>query len=300
MLSKIPPLLTVNNALMDEQLLFESALLLGMAVAPVIWWTGRKDAAPYGRHHTNSGAGSRAVKAENMIAWNLLTLPTRITWFLMECPCLFFMVPIFCMGRYANLKPPRILAALFLLHYVHRALVYPLRMRPSPKRNFPVIILISGVCFNIYNVYIQARSLSNFRSYPPTWLSSPQFVVGCMIFLFGMVTNVWADSILISLRKSSKGDAHSPASTSPTESSSKMYKIPMGGLFDLVTCPNYLGEIIEWLGWATATWSFAGLVFFVLTVCNLLPRALAHHQWYLINFPTIYPLKRKAIIPFIL
>ncbi|KAH7284551.1 hypothetical protein KP509_34G059400 [Ceratopteris richardii] len=118
-------------------------------------------------------------------------------------------------------------------------------MRPSPNRNFPVIILISDVCFNIYNVYVQARSLSHFRSYPPTWLSSPQFVVGCMIFLCGMLTNVWADSILISLRKSSKGDAPSPTNTSPSESSSKLYKIPMAGLFDLVTCPNYLGEMIE-------------------------------------------------------
>ena len=77
------------------------------------------------------------------------------------------------------------------------------------------------------------------------------------------------------------------------------YRIPYGGGFRWVTCPNYLGEIIEWSGWALASRSPAGLAFAVFTFANLAPRALAHHRWYHDRFPA-YPSDRKALIPFLL
>ncbi len=36
---------------------------------------------------------------------------------------------------------------------------------------------------------------------------------------------------------------------------------------------NYLGEMLEWAGWALATWSLAGSAFALFTLANLLPRA---------------------------
>ena len=69
-------------------------------------------------------------------------------------------------------------------------------------------------------------------------------------------------------------------------------------MFERVSCPNYFGEILEWLGWAIATWSPAGLAFFVWTVANLTPRAIAHHKWYKDEFEN-YPDERKALIPFL-
>ncbi len=59
------------------------------------------------------------------------------------------------------------------------------------------------------------------------------------------------------------------------------------------------GEIVEWAGWAVATWSLAGLAFAVYTTANLAPRALAHHAWYRARFPD-YPRRRRALIPLIL
>jgi protein-S-isoprenylcysteine O-methyltransferase Ste14 len=76
------------------------------------------------------------------------------------------------------------------------------------------------------------------------------------------------------------------------------YKIPRGGAYNWVSCPNYLGEIVEWLGWALATWSFGGLAFAAYTAANLVPRALANHRWYQKRFPD-YPVQRKAILPFV-
>ena len=64
----------------------------------------------------------------------------------------------------------------------------------------------------------------------------------------------------------------------------------------VLSCPNYLGEIVERAGWALATWAPASLAFFVYTAANLIPRARSHHQWYRKRFPE-YPASWKALIP---
>ena len=74
------------------------------------------------------------------------------------------------------------------------------------------------------------------------------------------------------------------------------YRIPQGGLYEWVSCPNYLGEIIEWAGWAIATWSLPGFAFAVWTIANLAPRARSHHAWYQRTFAD-YPVDRKALLP---
>lgn len=95
----------------------------------------------------------------------------------------------------------------------------------------------------------------------------------------GFALNLHSDNTLLKLRK--------PGETG--------YSIPQGGGFRYVSCPNYLGEVMEWAGWALATWSLAGLAFFVFTAANLVPRALSHHRWYRERFED-YPPGRRAII----
>ena len=94
--------------------------------------------------------------------------------------------------------------------------------------------------------------------------------------------NIRADSKLFGLRKSDDTG----------------YKIPRGGLYERISCPNYFGEILEWIGWAIATWSLAGLAFAIYTIANLAPRAMAHHRWYRETFSD-YPKQRKALIPYL-
>ena len=76
------------------------------------------------------------------------------------------------------------------------------------------------------------------------------------------------------------------------------YEIPRGWLYRYISCPNYFGEIVEWIGWAVAIWSLAGASFAVFTIANLAPRAISHHRWYHEKFPD-YPPERKALVPFV-
>lgn len=99
----------------------------------------------------------------------------------------------------------------------------------------------------------------------------------------GLAININSDTILRNLRK-------------PGESG---YKVPQGGLYRWISVPNYFGEIIEWIGLCIAAMTPAALAFALFSIANLLPRALAHHQWYKKTFDD-YPKDRKAIIPFIL
>ena len=75
--------------------------------------------------------------------------------------------------------------------------------------------------------------------------------------------------------------------------------MPYGGLFKYISCPNHLGEIIEWIGFAILTCSLPTLAFALWTMANLIPRSMEHHKWYIKKFQD-YPRDRKAIIPFFL
>ena len=145
-------------------------------------------------------------------------------------------------------------------------------------------VVILAVIFNTVNCLLNGIWLFDLSGgYELSWVKDPRFIVGVVIFFFGMILNIKSDDILFSLR----------------DDGSTGYKIPRGGLFEKVSSPNYLGEIIEWIGFAIATWSLAGFTFAIWTFCNLAPRAFAHHRWYKEEFSD-YPEDRKALIPFVI
>lgn len=51
-----------------------------------------------------------------------------------------------------------------------------------------------------------------------------------------------------------------------------------GGLFQYVSGANYFGEIVEWFGYAVATWSLPTLSFAVFSLSFIGPRAHYHHR----------------------
>ena len=50
-------------------------------------------------------------------------------------------------------------------------------------------------------------------------------------------------------------------------------------MFNFVSAANYTGEIIEWSGWALASWSLPAAAFAFFTFANLAPRGWRHHLW---------------------
>lgn len=148
----------------------------------------------------------------------------------------------------------------------------------------PLLIALLAVVFNLGNAYLNWRYLTYLGpTYDATWLTDPRFLVGVAVFVCGLAINQHADWVLLHLRK--------PGETG--------YKIPHGGLYRFISCPNYFGEVVEWIGWAILTWSLGGLTFALWTAANLIPRAVAHHRDYHRRFPE-YPTERKAVLPFLL
>ena len=225
-----------------------------------------RSTAPYGRHYPGSGWGPH--------------LSNRAGWVIMELPTVAVFLIVYFDGKAAWQVVPLVFLVMWQTHYLHRTLVFPFRTR-TRDRKVPALTVASGFFFNVINAYINARVVSEIGEYAIQWLGDPRFLIGLGVFLAGMALNLHSDTILLRLRK-------------PGES--RGYAIPKGGAFRFVSCPNYLGEILEWVGWALATWSLAGLAFCLFTAANLIPRAYSHHRWYKATFED-YPAKRKAVIP---
>lgn len=120
--------------------------------------------------------------------------------------------------------------------------------------------------------------------YPMSYMSEPQFVLGVALWMLGFGINIHSDYTLSHLRK--------PGETG--------YKIPFGGAFNYVSGANFFGEIVEWTGFAIASGAPVAWAFAIFTACNIGPRAIEHHRWYLRTFGEKYPKRRKALIPFVL
>lgn len=176
-----------------------------------------------------------------------------------------------------------LLCALWMAHYVNRSLIFPFRIHDRNK-TMPLVICLLAVCFNSMNGFLNGYWLGTWKTYDAAWLSDWRFIAGVLLFVSGFILNFTSDNILLSLRKNK---------------ASGEYKIPTGGLYKWISCPNYFGETLEWCGWALATWSLPGLSFALWTAANLIPRALSNHAWYKKTFPD-YPSERKAVIPFVM
>ncbi|MDE7403381.1 MAG: DUF1295 domain-containing protein [Muribaculaceae bacterium] len=213
------------------------------------------------------------------------SIPNRIGWVVMEAPAFIAMLLLWVLSPRAGQIAPAIMAALFEVHYFQRSFIFPLLIRG--KNRMPWSIILMGVVFNTINAYMIGGWLfwvSPADTYPVSWLWSPLFILGAVVFLTGMLINLHSDYIIRHLRK--------PGDTA--------HYIPRGGMYNYVTSANYFGELTEWTGYAILTWSLGGLAFVIWTFANLAPRAVKIHHRYVSEFGAEYTkLNRKYLIPFI-
>jgi hypothetical protein len=181
--------------------------------------------------------------------------------------------------------PVHVFLFLWCLHYANRAVLYPLQRHMSPTT---VPVVVAAIVFNLANGGLVGHELAlAARDRFADWqaLQAPSVVCGLALMACGAALNISADATLRALRARTPGD--------------KSYHIPRGGLFELVSCPHYLGEILEWCGFALATGTRSGAVFAFWTFANLAPRATATRAWYRAKFKEDFPARRRALVPFI-
>lgn len=225
--------------------------------------------APYGRHKREGWGPS---------------IPTRLGWIVMESPASLAFFYFYFTGANAMNAACLVLLFMWQLHYFHRSFIYPFQIKIKPGDTSPLLVILMGSAYCGINGYLNGAYISNYAEHlNDAWLQDPRFFIGITIFAFGYFLNKKSDSILKNLRINNPGS----------------YQIPYGWGFRYVSMPNYLGEIITWVGFAIAAWSLAGVSFVVFTMANLVPRAVANHKWYLETFKD-YPKNRKAVIPHIL
>ena len=213
------------------------------------------------------------------------SIPNKIGWVLMESPVFIAMILLCVFSERSTNVVCLIFLILFEIHYFQRSFIFPFLIRG--KSVMPLSVILMGVVFNTLNALMQGGWIfyvSPENMYEISWLTTPQFIIGTLIFFVGMIINIHSDYIIRHLRK--------PGDT-------KHY-LPKKGLFKYVTSANYFGEFVEWCGFAILTWSLSGAVFALWTFANLAPRASKIYDNYKKEFGNELDTKKvKRILPFI-
>lgn len=213
------------------------------------------------------------------------SINNKIAWTLMEAPVFFVMLIIWMNSALQWALPQLVLFGLFQLHYFQRSFVFPWLM--TGKSRMPVAIMLMGITFNVINGVMQGGGLY--------WFPNPDFaegasyllrwnvIAGIVLFLAGLGINWHSDHVIRNLRK--PGDTR--------------HYLPQRGMYRYVTSANYLGELMEWTGFALAAATPVAWLFPIWTAANLVPRAHAIHKKYRMEFGDEAVGQRKRVIPFI-
>ncbi|KAI8630937.1 3-oxo-5-alpha-steroid 4-dehydrogenase [Xylariaceae sp. FL1651] len=217
-----------------------------------------------------------------------LNIPGRIAWFTMEAPgfitLLYIMRTLPAEHGITDLPwQNKVLASLFVIHYIYRAVLFPF-LQPSMS---PIHTAVWGMALVFQ--FCNATAIGSWlAAYGPTtpdeWqaqgFSVLQFAFGFVIFFVGLVGNYFSDEELREIRRAEIRRQEKLRKQGKTVD--KHYEVPQNGLFQYMLFPHYFMEWVEWTGY----WIAGGLAFtpgraFVLNeVFSMLPRAVSGGKWY--------------------
>lgn len=220
-----------------------------------------------------------------------IKLPWKLWFTLSESPALF--MPLVATYLFWEDVTPSFFTFFFLyeLHYIHRLIIYPHRRVRSNHGKSTLIIVFMSFAFQSVNGFMMTKFAifqNKVSILSDNGLLTPgyAFYNGLAMFFLGAFFNLYCDECLIQLRQS--GD-------------DSKYYLPKGSeLFDKIASPNYLAEIVEWMGMMLLYPNPATVGFVINTCANLVPRAIATNRFYKQRFGDRNPPGRKAIIPMVL
>ncbi|XP_076035752.1 polyprenal reductase isoform X3 [Oratosquilla oratoria] len=183
---------------------------------------------------------------------------------------------------------------LFTLH-MYRRLYENLFVSKSSSATMNAVLYIVGYVHYIgvlVTLLSADPSLNNTDQLPSFTPLSTNIWIGIVIFIAAIIFQHDSLRRLASLRKVCPG----------TEDGTKksIYSMPVGGGFEWVSCPHMLAEIFVYVSLLFILSGHTGwMVVTAWVVVNQVNIAILNHQWYKETFKD-YPLKRQAIIPFLI
>lgn len=280
---------TMDWGLLDDSAVYDLLLAAWLVLAAVTFFVLFLVTAPYGKFF-RAGWGTFR---DGRLGWILQEIVSPLA----VIACFLHFLPSVVYHNLFHLSNRALLGlVLWNLHYLHRAVIWPLRRSLSPT-TWPVVF--SAVGFNLVNGYLNGWSLARWAQTDATaslaeLLRNPAVFCGCGVMVCGAFLNVQADEILLQLKQQKE------RKKTEDRSAQTRYSIPHGGLFEYVSSANYIAEVIEWMGYAMIfEFDWAPLSFLLWTAANLIPRAVTTDRWYRKTFGDRYPSGRKAVIPFV-
>nr|GEV10158.1 very-long-chain enoyl-CoA reductase-like [Tanacetum cinerariifolium] len=152
-----------------------------------------------------------------------------------------------------------LLASALTIHFFKRVLevLFLHKYSGSMGLETTIIVTLSYTLSTATMIYAQYLS----QDLPDPSIDLKYFGIG--LFMIGIIGNFYHHYILANLRKEGE----------------KEYKIPQGGLFDLVICPHYLFEIFGYVGISCISQTLYAFAFTTGTIFYLTGRSCATREW---------------------
>ncbi|XVF00069.1 hypothetical protein REPUB_Repub03eG0253900 [Reevesia pubescens] len=257
---------------MDLQILFPSSLVLIVASVFTLISLAILGVLETGGIHLkyskffNVSASSTSIK-----------VPSRVGMFLLYTPAFLVGLASFWLFPDGDLRFLFLKSAI-TIHFFKRIFEVLFVHKYCGEMALDSMIIILVSYFTLSSSLIYTQFLTQELPEPPVDLKYP----GIVLFLIGIGGNFYHHYLLSKLR--AKGG--------------KDYKIPEGGLFELVICPHYLFEILGFLGISLISQTLYSFSVSIGSALYLIGRSYATRRWYLSKFED-FPKEVKAIIPYV-